>query len=368
MPALYPLRNFQLGAETVHGTAVAATWRMVGDAVLTPGIDRYMSDYPRGVMTPVTAGGTPIRQGTTITRTTDLTYEELWYHLMLSMATGTVAGGAADKTWTFAPILTGDPLIKTATAEWVLADGSGTVFAFPGATGYPLTAQVPYLFCAGFDIGWNFNQIATLNPRYEGRPSIFSSVSPGAVPTGALTPLTGRERIASNQFKIYLDTTWAGLGGTLLSGTIRSGRLSFNPGIDADYTTEGRTDLGFTQLVYGRDRFFTLNLTMEVNTTSAAEIKAWVAQNAGGGAIVPNSSGGGNVALRFVRIEATSPNVLGGTARRFRIDNSFIYTQPPSFSQQGKIELVTLNLKTEYDPVSANAFAATVVNSLATFT
>jgi hypothetical protein len=37
------------------------------------------------------------------------------------------------------------------------------------------------------------------------------------------------------------------------------------------------------------------------------------------------------------------------------------------FTQQNKAEIVTMELKTEYDPTSAKAFLATVVNSLATF-
>jgi len=276
-----------------------------------------------------------------------------------------ITGAGADKTHTFTPVLTGNPGIQTATAEYAMSDGTATAFPFPGATGFPLTAQSAYLFSTGFDITWAFNAIATAQYRYSGRAAAFA---PAAVPTPALTVMTGRERIPSNLVRLSMDPTWAGLGTTTLTGVVRSGKLTFVSGIEPDYTTDGRAALDFTQLRWGMDRFFTLQLVLEMDATSAAEIKAWVAQNAGGGAISPNAAAGGNVALRFLRFEVTSPNVLGASARRIRIDNSMIYTKEPVFTQQGRAEIVTMELKSEYDPVSARSFAAAIVNSLPTFT
>ncbi len=336
---------------------------MVGDTVFTPTISRYMSDYPRGVRVPVTGGGTPIGAGCTIVQNTDLSYEELLYPLMTGMATGTVSGAGADKTWTFAPTITGNPAIQTATAEFGLSDGTATAFGFPGTTGYPVTMQAAYTFSGGFDISAAFNAITTATYRYNARyPTL------GVTPTAALTVMTGRERIPGNLWKIYLDTTFAGIGGTQLTGVIRSFKYTFVPGIEPDYTLDGRANQDFTQIRWGMDAYATLQLVMEMDASSAAEIKAWNAQNAGGGALAPNVASGGTVALRFIRLEATSPNTLGSSARRIRLDGAYVYTKEPTFSQQNKAELVTLEAKTEYDAVSAKSFQASVVNSLGTFT
>lgn len=362
-PAIYGLRLLQKGKEATPGTPVAATWQIVGDSVMTPTISRYMSDYPRGVRVPVTGGGTPIGTGCTIVTNTDLSYEEIMYPLMTGMATGTVTGAGADKTWTFTPILTGNPTVLTTTSEFALSDGSATAFGFPGATGFPVTMQAPYTFSGGFDITFAFNAITQATYRDIAR---FPTLA--VTPTAALTVLTGRERVPANLWKVYLDTTFAGIGSTQLTGVIRSGKYTFVPGIEPDYTLDGRANLDFTQIRYGMDAYATLQLVMEMDATSAAEIKAWNAQNAGGGALVPNSASGGNVALRFIRLEATSPNTLGSSARRIRLDGAYVYTKEPAFSQQNKSELVTLELKTEYDPVSAKSFQAAIVNSLGTFT
>lgn len=362
-PAIYPLRLFQMAKEATPGTPVAAAWQMVGDTIFTPTITRYMSDYPRGVRVPVTAGGTPIGSGCTIVQNTDLSYEELIYPLNLGMATGVISGASADKTHTFTPIITGNPTTLTATSEFALGDGSATAFPFPGATGFPVTMQAAYTFSNGFDISGAFNAIATASYRYVARYPTLA-----VTPTAALTVMTGRERIPSNLFKFYLDTTFAGIGGTQLTGTVRSFKYTFVPGIEPDYTLDGRANLDFTQTRFGMDAYATLSLVMEMDATSALEIKAWNAQNAGGGALAPNVSSGGTVALRFIRMEATSPNTLGGSARRLRLDGAYVYTKEPVFSQQNKAELVTLDLKTEYDPVSAKSFQAAVVNSLGTFT
>lgn len=361
-PAITPLRLFQMGKEATKGTPVAAAWQMVGDSIWTPTIARYMSDYPRGVRVPVTGGGTPISAGCTIQQTTDLTYEEIIYALNLGMATGVITGGSADKTHTFTPIITGDPTILTATSEYAFSDGSTTAFPFPGATGYPVTMQSAYTFSGGFDITFAFNAIAQATYRYIARYPTLA-----VTPTAALTVLTGRERIPSNLFKVYLDTTFAGIGSTQLTGVVRSGKYTFVPGIEPDYTLDGRANLDFTQIRWGMDAYATLSLVMELDATSALEIKAWNAQNAGGGALTPNTASGGNVALRFIRLEATSPNTLGASNRRIRLDGAYVYTKEPVFSQQNKAELVTLELKTEYDPVSAKSFQAAIVNSIGTF-
>jgi hypothetical protein len=355
--------------ETTPGTPVTAPSFMVGDAVATVAIDRYLADYPRGMMVPVTGGGTPIRQGTTFVQTTDLCYEELFYALTLSMATPTVSGAGADKTWTFAPVLTGPIGNKTATAEWAAGDGAGTSYGFPGSvtpsTGFHVTAQAPFCFCSGLDVNFAFNAIATATYRYEARMSQFGV---STVPNMAAGVLLGRERIAGNQFKLYFDTSFASIGTTPLLGTVRSGRLTYVSGIAPDYTADGRASLDFTQMRYGPDRFFTLQLVMELNAASAAEIKSWVQQNAGGSAIAPNTAATGAVAPRYIRLEAISPNPLGTTARKLWLDGAFIYLQPPVFSQTDKTELVTLNLRTEYDSGSAKSYQATIVNSISSLT
>lgn len=367
MAALFPLRNFQLGKESVAGTVVPATWKMVGETVGVFDLTRYMADYPRGVMVPVTDGGVPLMQGSSFVQTSEATYEEALYAFMLSLATGTASTTLSATTWTFAPILTGNPLIQTATAEYVFGDGSGTSFSFPGATGFPLTGQSAYVFSTGWDFEWAFNAISKFTTRYTGRAGQFGA---GSVPTAALTPLTGRERIAGSQVKVFMDTTFSGIGATQLVGTVRSGKLTFNSGIAPDYTTDGRSALDFTQLQWGADRFMTLSLVMELNGTSQAEIGNWISQNAQQGSISPNTAGGASVVKRFVRLQAVSPAIVGsGSAHRtFQIDGCYVYTKPPAFTQQNKTELVTLELKTEYDAVSSKSFAASLINGIASFT
>src|SRR5579883_577088 len=338
-PAIYPIRKFQVGKEAVAGTAVPATWQLVGDAVAMPEIDRYFSDYPRGVRAPYTDGGVPIRQGFKVQRKTDCRFEELLYTLNTSMAT-TVPSGTTPKIHTATPILTAAPATGTATAEWEMGDG----------TNHFIQAQAAYGWVHDWTLEWAANQIATLTENW-----VFRAPTYGHTLTPSLTVLTGRERVPSNLFTLSFDSAWANLGNTPLSGTVISGKLAFFSGIEPDYTTDARAALDFTQQAWGADSYYTLDLVLEVNATTNTEFTDWVNQNAGGASKVQ----------RFIRLKATSPNAV---AKYVQFDGAFYHVKAPAFSQQNKIERITLSLKTDYDPVSSNAHDAVIANTLASWT
>jgi hypothetical protein len=215
-----------------------------------------------------------------------------------------VAGIANAEAHTYTPILNAAPGNNFVTIEYAEGDGSATAFPYPGATGYPVTMQAPYGFSAGFDFEFGFNIIAKVTERWTARMPTFGAAS---VPTPALPVLSGRERISGSLIYVSMDSSWATLGNTPLTGTIRSGKYTVATGIAPDYTLDGRPNMDFTQIMWGANVGGTLNLVMEVNATAAAEIKNWIAQNAGGGAIAPNA-GNGTSTPRFLRIQTQSPN------------------------------------------------------------
>lgn len=335
-PAQYRLRRLQRAPEASLGAGGPATFQIVGDWTYTPQDDRYFSDYPRGVRAPVTAGGVSILKGGALQVTSELTYEEILDPLS-SLATEVASGTTPLYTHTFTPILTADPAPKSLYYEFVETDGASNIFASSAAAG----------LCSQFTLDWAFNQKANLSY------TMFLRAETAAItPTAALTPLTGREVVVSNLFKVFIDDTWAGLGGTLKSTLVRSGKLVVNTGLTPDYTTDGRANLDYTRYNWG-EITGTLDLVCEFDADATAEIVKWRSKS-----------------LRFIRLKNTSPNTLGSGHRDLQLDCAMVYAKPPAIAPGAKAtgtQTVSLNLAFEYDPTSAKVLLPVIQNGLATF-
>jgi hypothetical protein len=105
----YPLRLLQVGKETSPGTLIAATHKLIGQAVYTPDRKAYIPKYPLGVRAPFSSGGIALTKTSALNVTTDLTYEEIldvFQTGLIAVATPT-GGPAANDVWTIAT--TGNP-------------------------------------------------------------------------------------------------------------------------------------------------------------------------------------------------------------------------------------------------------------------
>lgn len=329
--AIYPLRLLQLGAEGTKGTAVPATFKLVGESVYIPEIDREFEEFPRGVRAPVTGGGFAIRKGSTFQFSGNLTYEEVLAFLESGLKAGSLAG-AGPYTYTYTPTITANAAtsMKTYTIEYVIDDGSTKHYQRESA----------FAVTRSFTIDLAFNQPAKITAEMFARAEQTSTV------TAALTPITGRTQIPSNLFKVFIDASGGTIGTTQKSTLIRSATLNVTTGFEPDYTLDGLADLDFTQ-VDSRMLDATLDLTMEHNADAATEIGRWRS---------------GSVFL--VRLKADN-GAAAGANKAITFDGAYKYMEPPAFSQENGIEIVTMKLGLEYDATYGKAFEAIVINGLA---
>ena len=250
---LLPLRLLQLGGESTAGTLVPATKKVIGRAGVKPIQEWYREDFPRGVRMPVDEI-TAVMKGSEITVECDLSYQQLQWPLHSGLQT-VAAGGAAPYTWTH-EIATA-PTLKSYTAEYVVDDGSTK--HYQREMGYLLTRQ--------FQISIVRNQMAKLSWTMFGRAEQTSTV------TGSLTALT-LERVPSNLFKIWIDSSWAGLGGTLKAALLREATLTVNTGIAPEHTLDGRTDYDMVQPMFSQATA-TLTTKFLHNADAATEVGNW---------------------------------------------------------------------------------------------
>lgn len=323
--ALKALKRLQIGLEATQGTGVAATFKVVGECMPEFLAERELEDFARGYMGPVTGGGILVKTATNLPVEGNLTYEEIAYVLSTCLNVVSTAGVGPyvhtfDRSWVAAPT------IKTVTAE---------ITEDTGSTKH-VQREAAFCYTTGFEVSLAVGKIARLKWGLAGQAATDTTETP------SLSALTGRSPIASGLFKFYLDSSWAGLGGTLKSATLRAATFKYDPGITPNYPLDGRAALDFTGLNYGQAKG-SLSLTCELNANAATEIAAYEAGT-----------------KRYIRLIATDGTKI------VKFDMCAVHVSPPAYSDEDGIRVATFNLALEIDTTTPNMFKAVITNSLAT--
>jgi hypothetical protein len=323
--AINNLEKLQYGLETVAGTLVAADTIMLAEqgGEFTDEVERVAIEEPRGVLAMVE--DVDVRKGSLLTYTQAMDYESSILMPLLTGIKQTTPAAGPPKVWTFLPSMVTPETLDSAT--WEVAYTDGTTKHVEREFGFGTTRK--------FTITFGFNQVTKITTEIFGRASQTSTLT-------ASQAALSRTVIPSNLWKVYIDTSWAGLGGTQKSGLIRSGTLEIITGADVDYTLDGRADIDFTQLMRGMITG-SLQLTMAVDANFSTELTAWRAKT-----------------MRFIQLIATA-----GANNIVEIDVAGIYTSPPSYSVDRGLRVADLTLDLRYDPTSSKVFQAIVTNSVA---
>lgn len=334
--AIRPLRKLQVGIETTKGTTVAATRVIVGDSVLIERRERYRSNYPRGVRATVGGAGVLTKQWSEINVETDLSAEQVLWPLMTGIKGG-VAGSNATNTWTytFTPELTtGIITINSATVEFIQDDG--TTKHYQGECYYGLTES--------FKIESNPDDIAKLSWKMFGR------ARQAVAPTAALVPYTSLEELAGALLSVYCDTTWAGLGGTQLTGIQRGVSIEVMTGLKPDFTAEGRADKDFGKHSVN-SLAAKLSITWEFDSVGAARYASYRAND-----------------LIYIRLKWTGGTAGDAGTKTVQIDGAYRFVGDPTFSEDEDQVLMQAELEAVFDSTASKILEFTAINSLSAIT
>lgn len=325
--ALTPLRLAQIGKESVKGTGVAATQKLIGDFTFEEDIRRYRPLWPRGVRAESTEGGIKIGHGSIFRGTWDADYEQIMYPLGLGLDTAAITG-SGPYVHTYDPDLTAGATFDTGTLEFAVDDGTTKHIAM----------EANYVFCSEWSLALAAEQIAQMSATFMGRAAADTTV------TAALTEMTGRSEIPSELFGVYIDDTWAGLGGTQITGTVRSANLTVNNGLLPGHTLDARAALDFT-VVRSATLTGTFQLAMDLDAQAGGLFDDWQAGS-----------------VRFVRLIATDGTKI------LQLDAAIELTSAPAISSVDGQEVLTIDGVLVYDPTGAKAIVVTLTNQTATFT
>ena len=333
--SIYPFDVVQMGIESAKGTAVAATRKIVGDGVFFEEQDIYRAPYPRGIRATVGGAGTIIQKRGRLEMNADLSAEQMLWPLLTGIRGGVTPSATASlQTWTFTPQLTTSVItLDSATVEYAQSDG--TTNHYYGESAYCITT--------GFKVSSAFGSVPKLGWSMAGRARQTDTI------TAALTPYSTLEELTHPLLKVYLDTSWAGLGGTQLSTIVRSLNFDCVTGVTPDYTADGRADKDMTKHSVG-SLGAKLGLILEMDATGAAMFSDFRSNN-----------------VVFVRAIWTGRTISAGVST-VQIDGAYRFTADPKRSRDGEQNLVSGDLEAVYDSTSSKILEFVVKNALSAVT
>ncbi len=335
-PAVEAGNIYQIGKENpaTRGTAVAATNRfMVKSLDVDPGEEVGRGRSLVGVLRP-TGPRALTKKAPTLKVVADLTYEQILYFLTSSVKGAVTPTGAGNaKTWTYLLSETADPAPDTFTIERRHTD----MLAEPTNT----DIEIEYCFTKSFQIKGGGDGLSEISAEMVGRQVSASTLTAAiAIPTTRIVP--------SALWKLYIDETWAGLGGTQVTADIVDFTFDFDAGLDTHFAMQGQTY--FNQYVFKGGGGASCELRMLYATIPQAE-------DAAAAAFTP----------RFVRLAATGDAISGGGNYQILLDMCVEHEKGRVVQTQIQDGLVAVTMKLipVYDATSGKQFQATVVNTLA---
>lgn len=253
------LAKFQYGIESTRGTAVAAT-RILGCAPRPVPLDRIWTplEYGTGTRSQYTAKRVDqyfVQDSLTWDDTHPLYFQALpaIFQCLLdgTITPAEVTGGQGDYRWDIVPSLTAANAPDTLTLE--MGDDTQAY-------------EIEYVMFSGFKMAATIPADGSAAP-VTGEATYFGRQVTPTTFTASQTLHSGLEVMNAKLSRLYMDTTWAGVGGTEQASTLRGWELDIQTGNEPKFF--GSANRYFDS--YGEGRIgATLALDLEGNSTADA--------------------------------------------------------------------------------------------------
>lgn len=331
--ALTALRQYQWGLESTSGTAVPATAKVAVEGLTFTPTDFFVRPrLAKGLITRNPGNETVIGRGTTWSvPETPFVYDQGQQWLAMAVEGGQAAVGASTPyTWTFTRDITADPAVNTRTLEQRISDGTNHI---DYEYAYACLSQLRFIYATDQPLRLSAEGFAR---RVQGSTLTSSMALPAIeIPPAPLAVVS-------------IDSTWANLGTTPITGQVLSADVTFMTGYGPKMTLDGRTDLDFTTNILNSE-----NVGLDVT------IRMLVKANSGQFATEKTAAEAGT--LRAVRL------TIAGTASRALTLNMLLKHDAASIqtigSEDGQ-DIVEMKLVDATD--ATNLFEVVLVNTLNT--
>ncbi len=325
---VYPtgLEKVNWSREAVAGTDLAATSMLHCEKFELEELDDVDRPKPvRGLMVMNRGFETVVKRGTNWTAEGYLTYEQA--QNLFSGAIKNVASPTLS-VWTHTDDPAAYPSPCTYTFERRITDGTTPI---QQAIHYAVVEKLTLTFAEGQPVRYVMTGFAR-------RIQTETLTAAQTLPTPELAPMA--------LSRLYIDTTWAGLGGTQVASQFLGATIEINTGAVQIHTGDNRSDLDFTTIGFDAEaRGVSGSISCYLGAQYATEKTAAEAQS-----------------LRAIRLQLT-----GSSSRDCKIDFLAKYGKGSllNFGENNGQRIITLPLEAATD--GTNSFAATVVNAVATY-
>lgn len=253
------------------------------------------------------------------------TYNEIVYLLSSALDAAVIVdntGTTGQATWTFTPDPDAEDAPKTFTIE---QGGAGRAHLFTGAI------------------------VTGLGVKFSGDGVEIDGTVLGKALQDGITMTAGATEVAliplmAPQVKVYLDATWAALGGTQLTRVL-SVEWNISDRFGPVWALTGTTDYAAT-----------------VETAPNLEIKMMVEADAAGMALLTAMRAG---TTKFLRIEATGATISAGPAKyKATFDTAVKVTDVEPFSDEDGVYAIEWTFNGFLDTTSGKVTEVAIVNTL----
>mgnify|MGYP005814706249 FL=1 len=226
-----PLTLIQVGKESTDGTAVAATRRILTKS----GTYRHMQTQEMfegqlsGVLSRSATSPVITREASQLSISSDLDFNSVLLPLLSGVKGGvtpSTPGTGEARLWTFAPSQTA-PSVDPYTIEMVVDDGSTKQ-----------EIEAPFGVTTSFEITGGVDALPQITWSMDARKSVQSTYTSGIA-------LPAVEFAANLRWQMSLDTTWANVGNTTISGQIYGFTLGQSAFVMPQYYLQNRDALDF---------------------------------------------------------------------------------------------------------------------------
>ena len=322
---LKAFRKIQIGKESEHGTAVAATAALVGTLTMRPtqsvvapdgedigALTKSFRSYVAGKAAELKFDG-------------DALFEQLLYFLMMGVkggVTGSKQGETAAYLWTFTPSLVASGAQNSFTIEY-----GDNLQAF----------EAEYCMVPSLSLSGSPNEALKLSAEIFGRQVSDASF------TGALS-LPTVEPALFNATKLYIDDTWAALGGNKMDATLLDFTLKIDTGLKPIVTADGNL---YFSLHVEKPRGVELDMTLAFNTDVNTERAQWAAQG-----------------KRAFRLETIGSLIEGAYYKKLTVDIWGRYADWDTLGEKDGADVVAVKVASVGDIVNNHELSVAIINAV----
>ena len=277
-------RRIYAAKEAAKGTALAlaaTATKLTGALTVNPEIGRHnpmderfsLAEYRRNRIT---------RTDARLDWDGDTIYQYLPMFLGMAVkggvAAGAVVGDTVSKLYDFTP------------TEQALNNPDAYTFHYGDDQ---LVQQLSYVTAESLEITFNPGEVATMRAQLFSHHPATVLAWPGTLPDDA----TNLIEVLGHEASVYIDDTWADIGGTQKSNLVLGGTLRINSGFVGKRDIESDEDFNY---ITERRRHWELDLDMKVNADFRTEYAKYSQDGLG--------------AIRAVRLAFDGPDIAASTA------------------------------------------------------